>query len=88
LRIIGAGTALRPPSRSWFTGFSQANAEEMRVLVYPDIHTGRALDRQTAAYHEIPLSSAARDPTLPRAARIRHQAESLVSVVWGLIPLL
>jgi hypothetical protein len=37
---------------------------------------------------EVPLSSAARDPSLPRVARIRHQAESLVSVVWDLIPLL
>jgi hypothetical protein len=48
---------------------------------------GVAVDRLLLTF-EIPLSSAARDPSLPRAARIRHQAESLVSVFWGLISLL
>jgi hypothetical protein len=45
------------------------------------------LDRLLLTF-EIPLSSAAHDPSLPRAVRIRHQAESLVSVFLGLNSLL
>jgi hypothetical protein len=48
---------------------------------------GAGLERLLLTF-EIPLSSAAHDPSLPRAVRIRHQAESLVSVFLGLISLL
>ena len=86
--MIGAGAARNPPDRARSPVFHKQMPDKCASWRIRMFTPGAVrLDRLLLTF-EIPLSSAAHDPSLPRAVRIRHQAESLVSVFLGLNSLL
>jgi hypothetical protein len=70
----------------FFTSKCRRNAGS--DLPYRDVHTARRFGGETLAYFRGSSLVSARDPSLPRVARLDHQATGLVIVFLGLIALL